>query len=50
MVNKNYNFKDKHIRMNNFIENYNSQINRLSNGKKLISWSDYIRLYKFFTG
>jgi hypothetical protein len=37
-----YNYKDKSIRTNNIIENYNSQINRILNGKKILSWSDYI--------
>ena len=37
-----YNYKDKSIRTNNIIEDYNSQINRILNGKKIFSWSDYI--------
>lgn len=38
-----YNYEDKSIGINNIIENYNSQINRIIlNGKKLLSWSDYI--------
>ena len=40
-----YNFNDKHIRTNNFIENYNSQINRILNCKKFLAWSDYIKFF-----
>ena len=36
-----YNKNDKSIRTNNILENYNSQIHRILNGKKLLSWTDY---------
>ena len=38
-----YNKNDKSIRTNNILENYNSQIHRILNGKKLLSWTDYIK-------
>ena len=37
-----YNKNDKSIRTNNILENYNNQIHRILNGKKLLSWTDYI--------
>ena len=37
-----YSFNEKEIRTNNFLENYNGQIKKRLEGKKLLNWSEYI--------
>ena len=37
-----YNINEKNIPTNNFLENYNGQIKKILNGKKLLNWSEYM--------